>query len=465
VYILAGKEASRGFLYQAFASVLEAMCQENWDKIYIEFESDNNKVDIALEENSKVFKSIQVKSTINTFSKNLVVKWLQDLINDDVGANEFELFLIGQCDCDAVTFINSMDKFQNKKLDKTAQKSLQGFDTSIIQNRKVSFKCIPFDVDILEKLVRDSLLQYISHRNRMLTFNQISFIASATVNDQMIASTHGKGIDRKEFDKELEKRIFLIADEYSPKRISIAVTSFPRGAVHLEDKAMCLSLLDKFDGRNLKNGYDWNNDIYPKLREFLISNTNNEHAYKVILDAHASIAFAVGHILDSKSGINVFPIQKTAMNGTELWDVKLSSKKSYSNWSISHEKFRENQFDTALILNVTRPIYNDVIEYIKENNLSIGRIINCTPNEVGATNFSIENGNHAATLANSIYSAITQRSSVERRATLHIFAAAPNAFMFFLGQISRGFGKCILYEYDFEQRDSCSYSKSISFIN
>lgn len=89
---MGGKEASRGFLYQAFASVLEAMCQENWDKIYIEFESDNNKVDIALEENGKVFKSIQVKSTINTFSKNLVVKWLQDLINDDVGANEFELY-------------------------------------------------------------------------------------------------------------------------------------------------------------------------------------------------------------------------------------------------------------------------------------------------------------------------------------------------------------------------------------
>lgn len=53
---MGGKEASRGFLYQAFASVLEAMCQENWNKIYIEFESDNNKVDIALEENSKVFK-------------------------------------------------------------------------------------------------------------------------------------------------------------------------------------------------------------------------------------------------------------------------------------------------------------------------------------------------------------------------------------------------------------------------
>ena len=138
---------------------------------------------------------------------------------------------------------------------------------------------------------------------------------------------------------------------------------------------MCLSLVDKFDGRNLKNGYDWNNDIYPMLRDFLISNTKNEHAYQVFLDAHASLAFAAGRVLDSKSGINVFPIQKTA--GTKLWDVKLSAKRSYSNWRISHEKLEENQFDTALILNVTRPIYNDVIEYIKEQNLSIGRIINC----------------------------------------------------------------------------------------
>ena len=463
--LVGGKEASRGFLYQGFASVLEALTDKNsWDKIYIEFPTSNDKVDIALGAADKVVKSIQVKSTVNTFSKSDIMLWLCDLVAD-IDTPEYELCLIGQCGKSAITFINSIEKFYSNTLDSTAVKSLDGFNTDLLRNKKINFVILPFKIEVLEKIVRDSLHKYISYSHQMMSFDQISFIASATVNEQMISSTHGKGIDRKAFDEELEKRIFLIADKYSPKRISIAVTSFPRGAVHLENKTMCLSLLDKFDGRNLKNGYDWNNDIYPKLREFLISNTNNEHAYQVILDAHASIAFAVGHILDSKSGINVFPIQKTAMNGTELWDVKSSSKKSYSNWSISHEAFKENQFDTALILNVTRPIYNDVIEYIKENNLSIGRIINCTPNEVGATNFSIENGNHAATLANSIYSAIAQRSTVERRATLHIFAAAPNAFMFFLGQISRGFGKCILYEYDFEQRDSCSYSKSISFKN
>ncbi len=462
---MGGKEASRGFLYQAFASVLEALCQNNWDKIYIELDSDNDKVDIALAENNRIFKSIQVKSTINTFSKNKLQKWLKDLINDDVESTEFELFLIGQCDNDAVTFINSIDKYQQNKLDEKAQMSLKGFDTSVIQGRKIGFTCIPFDVETLEKIVRDSLFRYISYSNQMMTFDQISFIASATVNDQMISSTHGNGIDRKTFDEELEKRILLVADKYSPKRISIGIKSFTRGAVVLEDATKCLSLIDKFEGRNIKDGYDWNNDIYEMMKDFLLTNTNNNHAYQIFLDTHASLAFAAGRVLDSKLGINVFPIQKSTADGTVLWDVRLSSKKNYSNWNISHEIFDENQYDSALILNVTRNIYKDVVGYIKENNLSIGRIISCMPNEVGATNFSIEDGNHAAALANSVYNAIAQRTTVERRAKLHIFASAPNAFMFFLGQNSLGFGKCVLYEYDFEQRDSCSYSPSIAFIN
>ena len=92
---------------------------------------------------------------------------------------------------------------------------------------------------------------------------------------------------------------------------------------------------------------------------------------QIFLDTHASIAFAAGRILDSKSGINVFPIQKSSTNGTVLWDVKLSSKRNYTNWDISHEKFNENQYDSALVLNVTRNIYNDVVKFIKENNLSI----------------------------------------------------------------------------------------------
>lgn len=462
---MGGREASRGFLYQGFASVLEALSDKRqWDKIYVEFPTSNDKVDIALEQQNQIIKCIQVKSTINTFSKTDIKTWLDDLIKD-IKSPEYELFLIGQCDKAANTFIKSIQRYYENMLDKEARSSLKGFNTDLLDNSKIKFSIMPYEIAVLEKIVRDSLHQYISYNKRMMTFDQISFIASATVNDQMISSTHGKGIDRKEFIEELDKRILLVADKYTPDRVSIGIKSFICGAENLEEETeSCLSLLSRFDGRYIKEGYDWNIDIYEELKEFLHTNTNNKQAYQIFLDTHASIAFAVGRILNSKSGINVFPIQKSATNGIVLWEVKFSTKSNYSSWNITHEKLNENKLDSALILNVTRNIYDDVVRFITENNISIGRIINCMPNEIGSTNFSIEDGNHAALLANSVYSAIAQRTIEERRATLHIFASAPNAFMFFLGQNSIGFGKCILYEYDFEQRYSCSYSPSIYFI-
>ena len=136
---MGGKDASRGFLYQAFAAVLEALCQQTWDKIYIEMDSKYDKVDIALEKNAAIFKSIQVKSTINSFSKKNIIRWLKDLIEDEVGSIEFDLFLIGQCDQAAITFINSVKKFQNCTMDSTSQQSLNNFDTSIVQDKSIKF--------------------------------------------------------------------------------------------------------------------------------------------------------------------------------------------------------------------------------------------------------------------------------------------------------------------------------------
>ena len=183
------------------------------------------------------------------------------------------------------------------------------------------------------------------------------------------------------------------------------------------------------------------------------------------MDAHLSIAFAVGRIINSQlRGSDIFPIQKSPISGTALWEVNPLSKKKYVHWDISYETLNENQNDSALVLNVTRDIYDNVIRFIQTNHLPIGRIINCTLDKVGATNHSIEDGTHAMKLANSVYNAVAKRSTMERRATLHIFACVPIAFMYFLGQNSIGFGKCVLYEYDFEQKNSGTYSQSISFL-
>ena len=460
---MGGKEGSRGYLFQAMVSCLEALCEDGWDKIYIEYDTENDKVDIALKQGNVVFKSIQVKSTINTFSKNSIQNWLTDLINDDVGANSFELFLIGQCDTDAITFINSIEKFQNNKLDKTAIDSLKKFNTSIIEGKSIIFKRSPIDIDYLERLLIESLFKFTSSTKQILFHDQIRFIASAIVTDQMISSTHGNGISRDEFQKDMMERIFMLADKYEIPRISIGIKSFCRGAETLEDETeSCLSLVNKFDGRFLKDNYDWNKDIYEDVEKFLKENISKVKAYQIFLETHSAIAFSAGRVLDTKFGANIFPVQKTS-NGLKLWDIKLKQKEAYSVWSFAPEWLNEEYVDTALVINVTRNICNDVIEYIKEFNIPIGRILNLELNVSGATNFSVIDGGHAAMLANSAYEAIKVRSLKERQATLHIFVAAPNAFMFFLGQNSHGFGKCLLYDYDFKQENICTYIPTIKF--
>ena len=44
---MGGKDGSRGYLYQTFASIFQALCQDNWDKIYVEYNSAYDKVDIC----------------------------------------------------------------------------------------------------------------------------------------------------------------------------------------------------------------------------------------------------------------------------------------------------------------------------------------------------------------------------------------------------------------------------------
>lgn len=460
---MGGQEGSRGFLYQGIASVLEALNDKRWDKIYIEFNSKDDKVDIALEKNTKIFKTIQVKSTINSFTKSSIQTWIKDLVADDVGADEFEIFMIGHCANTAVTFVNSIDKFYKNNMDATAKKSLQGFDTNLLSGKRLSFVILPYDVNNLQQILISSLHKYTSQHEIVMTYDKLDFIASTLVNDQMISSISGKGIERNDFDERLNQLISLIVDSYAPKRKTLGIKSFSRGTEYMENETDChLSLIDMFSGRDLKNEYNWNTDIYENVVEFLTKNTSSKEAYQIYLDTHLSIAFSVGRTFDSKSGVNIYPIQKVFGKGTLLWDVNYAPKKKYSTLEITHLQMEENQTNSALILNITHDIYDDVINYIKENNISIGRIINCTQ-ETGCTNFSIEDGTHALNLADSVYRAVAQRTTVERRATLHVFAAAPNGFMFFLGQLSRGMGKCVLYEYGFDATDSQTYTPSIEF--
>jgi hypothetical protein len=53
---------------------------------------------------------------------------------------------------------------------------------------------------------------------------------------------------------------------------------------------------------------------------------------------------------------------------------------------------------------------------------------------------------HALELAQDLSLKIRRRSAEERSKPLHLFAAAPNALLFFLGQLAKSFGEVQLYE-------------------
>jgi hypothetical protein len=75
---------------------------------------------------------------------------------------------------------------------------------------------------------------------------------------------------------------------------------------------------------------------------------------------------------------------------------------------------------------------------------------------------SIRGGAHVLRLAQALLPRMQSRRPSERGGKLHLFCAAPNAFMVYLGQLSTVLGSIVLYEYAFRAVDSYGkYQRSI----
>lgn len=463
---MGGKEGSRGYLYQGIATVLEALSTKNWDSIYIEFPTEKDKIDIALSNNGTIVRAIQVKSTQNAFEPGAAKQWINDIYSD-YKTDEYELVLIGQCAASTQNFINAIPKYYNKDtvaLDKTATEALKGFDTSILDAATVKVRVLPYDVETLLSVLITTLYKYMSENDSAISFIKTDLLAKALITEQLLNSTNGTYTERTAFEQDLKTRIKAISAEYHSKRIPICIKTFSRCADHPDVLAKnTLDLCEAFDRRRLKSDLTWFDNVVSPISNFLSSATNQEEQYQLHLETHASVSFMVGRLFDSKSGIDIVPVQKTSTTGSELWDLSGNQNEDLPNWVVTTNQINNDVFNTVLILNVTHDIRSDVERYIADSGLHVGKLISCSLPQAGGTNQAIQSGSHAAFLANKMYSILSCRTTPERRGFLHIFASAPTGFMFYLGTVSRGFGKVIMYEYDFEQADTCTYSPSITF--
>ncbi len=246
----------------------------------------------------------------------------------------------------------------------------------------------------------------------------------------------------------------------------LAIRTFSRGAEHLEDENdAVLCLLHHFDDRKIKDSSLWDNDVFRALDSFLKQELKGKHTCHVHLNAHASIAFAMGYLTDSKIGVEVVPVQSTS-KGKEVWHPSAYSNQASGLPSVTcvEDVLASSGQDVAICLGITKDIVADVKCFCTSSLPCVARIVSFTVGAVGSQ--AIQSGVHARSVAEHVAHYLkTQRSPAERSGTLHVFAAAPNGLVFFLGQLARGFGQTRLYEYDFEQNTPGAYTLSMSLPN
>lgn len=242
------------------------------------------------------------------------------------------------------------------------------------------------------------------------------------------------------------------------KAYHIGVKSFVHAFDRIEDR--CTKVLDltgEFDGRFIGEEQAWAGNLHPRLKAFLTSAAASSTCIRLALDAHLTLAFAAGSILNIKCGRSVEVEQRaphlvvwSAATGpfdadrpdieTEIIDLDTGGK------------------DVAVVIALTHDILEDVQSYVRNEQREIGRILHCRI-AGSPSHQSVRSGQHADRIAAAVAAAIQKLGPPA--VTKHLFAAAPNGLLFFLGQRQLTFGAVILYEHDFEGSKVRSYQPSL----
>ena len=239
------------------------------------------------------------------------------------------------------------------------------------------------------------------------------------------------------------------------------VKSFEHPIDRLEERChKVLNLIPAFDERYIRSDGDWQSTLYPALKTFLLAAAQDQSSLRLVLDAHVTLAFAAGAVLNVKCGRRVELEQRTTAR--RIWAADDAS--SDSAWPTLVREVVEldsRQPDISVALGLTHDIASDVRRYVEANLPSVGRVLILRPN-VGSGAQSVACGRHAFELADAATSAVRAARSADLTGITHLFVAAPNAFTFFLGQRQPALGRVRLYEFDLEGGRDRSYTPAIT---
>ena len=245
------------------------------------------------------------------------------------------------------------------------------------------------------------------------------------------------------------------ADAFLP----VCIRSFLGPAADVMDAAPehTLSLVGDFRERYLHDNRSWQDDIRPKVVEFLQSMAKQSPKLRLILDAHASIAFLAGSILHVKSAVEVELVQKGRI-GIRVWRPEDGSEVNGSRFNHRRDRLGSDQ-GIAVGLSVTQPVESATRAYVANGLPFVGDILLFDLPD-GPGQRTVTGGGHAAALAEQVSNTLREIKAADPDRTVHIFAACPNSLLFYLGQHSQGISPAIVYEFDFDRRGNKSYQPS-----
>lgn len=241
--------------------------------------------------------------------------------------------------------------------------------------------------------------------------------------------------------------------------LPVAIRSFlgPSADIVGASPENTLLLTDDFRQRYLRDDHEWQRDIRPKVEAFLRSAVKKSACLRLVLDAHASIAFLAGAVLDLKSSVQTQLVQKGRV-GARTWRADDGTATKGACFDVAVEAVGKGS-EIAVAINVSQPATPQARAYIAAQLPSVSKLISFTlPTGPGQQN--VAGGEHAAALAEQISNYLRTVKAEDPDAVVHIFAACPNSLLFYLGQHHQGIAPCIVYEFDFDRQSHKTYQPS-----
>lgn len=258
-----------------------------------------------------------------------------------------------------------------------------------------------------------------------------------------------------------EEKLFSDRRVDSNGFLPVAIRSFlgPAADIVGATPENTLLLTDDFRQRYLRDDLDWQRDIRPKVETFLRAAVTKSAHLRLILDAHASIAFLAGSVLDLKSGVEFELVQKGRV-GSRTWRADDGSAARGASFNVTTEPLGDGS-EIAVAISISQATEGQARSYVSSRLANVGRLVLFTlPSGPGQQ--TVTGGEHASILAEQVSNTLRVIKSQNPDALIHIFAACPNSFLFFLGQQHQGIAPCIVYEFDFDRRGNKTYQPSFT---